>query len=254
MFTPCQSEVRKPETDHTLSWQHMKPPLPLPSTQQKNSLHGILHPLLTATNTPPWLFPSQESPSKISNLEVKRNFLFSQDAELICPAPAMAVGNRSRETHIQHIPECASDRHNSFCLGVGQKDSTASDHSFQAISHSLDENEDRNWPSPRLEAPFSITSSPNHILSGVPSGKINHNSHANKVHTPTFGFDIRTFSWCRRFQCHQCRQSFTRKSDLKRHREIHKLLKKFPCPNCQKRFSRKDVVKRHIKTMACDDK
>lgn len=47
----------------------------------------------------------------------------------------------------------------------------------------------------------------------------------------------------RPFKCDQCRQSFNRNHDLKRHKRIHLAVKPYPCTFCDKSFSRKDALK-----------
>lgn len=47
----------------------------------------------------------------------------------------------------------------------------------------------------------------------------------------------------RPFRCDQCKQSFNRNHDLKRHKRIHLAVKPFPCQHCDKAFSRKDALK-----------
>lgn len=56
----------------------------------------------------------------------------------------------------------------------------------------------------------------------------------------------------RPFKCHQCFQSFKRRFDLKRHKEIHKMLKPFSCPVCDKSLSRKDALRRHMRNKDCN--
>jgi hypothetical protein len=47
----------------------------------------------------------------------------------------------------------------------------------------------------------------------------------------------------RPFKCDECKHSFNRNHDLKRHKRIHMEIKPFPCGHCEKAFSRKDALK-----------
>ncbi|EIM21596.1 hypothetical protein WALSEDRAFT_18648 [Wallemia mellicola CBS 633.66] len=57
-------------------------------------------------------------------------------------------------------------------------------------------------------------------------------------------------STSREFKCSICDQQFSRNYDLKRHQNIHLLIKSYTC-NCGKTFSRKDALKRHLLIKGC---
>jgi KRAB domain-containing zinc finger protein len=81
---------------------------------------------------------------------------------------------------------------------------------------------------------------------------------SNESFHPNFKFDSNVVDG--KYQCLHCFQNFTKKSDHKRHQEIHKTRgldpkqKIYSCDLCNKSFLRKDNYKRHVNIIHADSR
>ncbi|XP_026550479.1 zinc finger protein 501-like, partial [Notechis scutatus] len=51
----------------------------------------------------------------------------------------------------------------------------------------------------------------------------------------------------KKFQCPECKKSFTTNGHLKSHLSIHTAEKKYECPECEKSFKTSSLLQRHLK-------